>query len=76
MATKTATTIKPFASLNAALDALDNAEGLKNLIGGAAEDLDTATSVETMEDFKANLETAAQQLRSALANIEKMIGRC
>ena len=73
MATKN---IKPFANLMAALNALDNGADIKTDISGALDDIDTASSVETMEDFKANLLCAAGQIKSALAAIEKLIARC
>ena len=73
MATKT--TVKPFSSLNSAIDALNNTD-IKSDIESAVNDLDTCDSVETMEDFKANLLCAAGQLKSALAMIEKLAARC
>jgi hypothetical protein len=70
-----ATTVQPFANLNAALDALDHTD-IKSDIGGALEDVETCESVETMADFKANLLCAAGQLKTALAAIEKLAARC
>ena len=72
MATKT---VQTFASLNAALDALDRTD-IKSDISGALEDIETCESVETMADFKANLLCAAGQLKTALAAIEKLAARC
>ena len=73
MATKTP--VKTFPSLERAIDVLDNAS-VKDHLNGAIEDIFNAEGVETMEDFKGSLETAAEQLRSALASIERMIARC
>jgi len=70
-----AKTAKPFTNLNAALNALDSTD-IKSDLGGAADDIDTCASVETMADFAANLAAARGQLESALAAIIKLQARC
>lgn len=68
-------TIKPFASLNAAIDALGNTD-IKSDICGGLEDIETCDSVETMADYKANLLCAAGQLQTAIDAIMKLAERC
>ena len=66
---------KPFEDLETALDVLDGA-GICDFLEGATDDLKTATQVETIEDFKANLDEAAGRLRRAIACIERLSARC
>lgn len=54
---------------------LDGA-GVGDYLEGASDDLQTATTVETMADFKANLIEAGERLRKALACIERLVARC
>jgi len=70
-----ANTIKPFANLNAAIDALGNTDIAVD-IEGALDDIKTCDSVETMADFKANLLCAAGQLQDAMNAIMKLCERC
>lgn len=93
-ATRTAT--KPFANLNAALDALDVRDlcGHIDLIAAdaetaevtqleaAADALRCADTVETMDDFKVNLQEAVGELSSipdaarVSAKITRLLARC
>jgi hypothetical protein len=66
---------KPFANLNAAIDALGNTD-IKADVEGALDDVGTCDSVETMEDFKANLLCAAGQLQTALDALMALAARC
>lgn len=68
-------TTKTYANLNDALDALGNA-GLAALIEEASDDISTAESVETLDDFKGNLAAASKALTKMQSKIEKMLARC
>ena len=88
-------TAKPFANLMAALDAFDAGDLCGDLlmlddaehadaerISNAADALRTAESVETMGDFVANLQEAAeilsvvQDAASVVATINSILARC
>jgi hypothetical protein len=70
-----AKTVKPFANLHTAIDAL-GALDINTDIQNAADDIETCESVETLADFAANLASARGQLETALAAIIKLQARC
>jgi prefoldin subunit 5 len=70
-----ATKSAKFSDLDSALNALGNLEA-KASMESAAESLECAESVESMDDFKANLDVALADLKKAMAQIERIRARC